>query len=201
MVCWPHLYPGRTISFKGLPSLVVTINLWFSSSASRATLAKPNPNLTNSVIERPVRLDMAASSEYALSERMKLTLFRSILGASITFISSTSRDSPYKECRSLVRNIYISHVLPLCTTLFHKHTFLAHALSSVFFRIIYKIFLCQQLKYFIIRKSHKMRPLPISKTDDPFDSGRILAILPDARRKDIAVFGKAASGRARSSAI
>ena len=33
-----------------------------------------------------------------------------------------------------------------------------------------------------------MYPLPIGRTDDPFDSGRILTILPDARRKHKGVF-------------
>ena len=40
-----------------------------------------------------------------------------------------------------------------------------------------------------------MHPLPIGKTDDPFDSGRILTIPPDARRKHIAVFGKSGVGK------
>jgi hypothetical protein len=31
-----------------------------------------------------------------------------------------------------------------------------------------------------------MHPLPIRKTDDPFDSDRILTVHPDARRKRMA---------------
>jgi len=40
-----------------------------------------------------------------------------------------------------------------------------------------------------------MHPLPIGKTDDPFDSDRVLTIPPDARRKHIAVFGKSGVGK------
>jgi len=40
-----------------------------------------------------------------------------------------------------------------------------------------------------------MHPLPIGKTDDAFDSGRILTIHPDARRKHMAVFGKSGVGK------
>ncbi len=40
-----------------------------------------------------------------------------------------------------------------------------------------------------------MHPLPIGKTDDPFDSGRILTIHPDTRRKHMAIFGKSGVGK------
>src|SRR5271169_1919927 len=40
-----------------------------------------------------------------------------------------------------------------------------------------------------------MQPLPIGKTDDAYDSGRILTIPPAARRKHIAVFGKSGVGK------
>jgi hypothetical protein len=40
-----------------------------------------------------------------------------------------------------------------------------------------------------------MHPLPIGKTDDAFDSGRVLTISPDARRKHIAIFGKSGVGK------
>ena len=40
-----------------------------------------------------------------------------------------------------------------------------------------------------------MESLPIGKTDDPFDSGRILTIHPDTRRKHMAIFGKSGVGK------
>lgn len=40
-----------------------------------------------------------------------------------------------------------------------------------------------------------MHPLPIGKTDDPFDSGRVLTIHPDTRRKHMAIFGKSGVGK------
>ncbi len=38
-------------------------------------------------------------------------------------------------------------------------------------------------------------PGPSAKTDNPFDSGRVLAIPPDARRKQIAIMGKSGVGK------
>ena len=40
-----------------------------------------------------------------------------------------------------------------------------------------------------------MHPLPIGKTDDPFNTGNIFGIPADARRKHIAVFGKSGVGK------
>lgn len=40
-----------------------------------------------------------------------------------------------------------------------------------------------------------MHPLPIGKTDDPFNTGNISSIPPAARRKHIAVFGKSGVGK------
>jgi ABC-type phosphate/phosphonate transport system ATPase subunit len=40
-----------------------------------------------------------------------------------------------------------------------------------------------------------MYPLPIGKTDDPFDSGRVLTIPPAARQKHIAIFGESGVGK------
>jgi len=36
---------------------------------------------------------------------------------------------------------------------------------------------------------------PIGKTDDAFDSGRVLTITPDVRQKHIALFGKSGVGK------
>jgi DNA helicase HerA-like ATPase len=43
--------------------------------------------------------------------------------------------------------------------------------------------------------SSKVHPLPIGKTDDPFESDRVLTIPSDTRRKHMAIFGKSGVGK------
>jgi GTPase SAR1 family protein len=40
-----------------------------------------------------------------------------------------------------------------------------------------------------------MLPVPIGKTDDIYDQGRTFTILPEARRKHMAIFGKSGVGK------
>ena|ERR1700733_3994620 len=69
---------GRTSSFTGRPSGVVTTTRFPFLSASRAILTNPKPSLMSSVIDRFVSRASVTSSEWALSESTKFTLFPTI---------------------------------------------------------------------------------------------------------------------------